>query len=88
METAVALLKQRVDSLWETIHGGQNVEWEQSIRGKLHAMADFVAASKNLEQATRNIHRSYRQRLSLTTQIILCACAILAAASPYVIALH
>ena len=88
METSVALIKQRLDSLWETVHGGPNVEWEQSLRGRLHAMADFVAASRNLEQATRNIHRSNRKRIDTWLQVLLACCAIAGAVSPYVIAFH
>lgn len=88
METQVALLRQRVDSLWETVHGGPGVEWEQSIRGRLHAMQDFVAASRNLEAATRNIRRSNRQRLDTWLQVVLAVSAVVAAVSPYLIAFH
>lgn len=81
----LALLKQRVDSLWETINGGPNVEWKQSVRGRLHEMADFVQASRNLELATRNIKRSARQRLDTWAQVVLVLCALGALATPYIL---
>jgi len=46
---------QRVEDGWradhETIHGGPNVKWEQSIRGRLHRLDEERSAREHLRQA-------------------------------------
>lgn len=83
--------RRRIDELHQDIHGGPNVAWAQSIRGRLHHMQSAIEAADKLADATRELVREQnRLRASRfkTWQWVAATCiGLLTAAAPYVILL-
>lgn len=77
----------RLDELLQLVNSGPRVPWEQSIRGRLHEMKTTLATTDKLAEAAREVRRARRSTLSGFERLLLVACAIVAAATPYVILL-
>ena len=84
-------LRRRVEALHADIHSGPGVAWDQSVRGRLHDMADLLATADKLAEAAREVRRMKDQeaksRLKRWQWYFLAVCALMAASSPYVILL-
>jgi t-SNARE complex subunit (syntaxin) len=78
---------QGIASILELINGGANVEWEQSIRGKLHAMRDTQATADALANAMREVRRQNSRKWATWKQLVLIACAVVTAGCAIVAAL-
>ena len=55
MEERVGLLEFQYRQLRAEIHGGDGVEWEQSVRGRLHAVSNAQASAQALAEAARQM---------------------------------
>lgn len=81
----------KINELHDDIHGGATVAWNQSIRGRLHAMMSAIEAADKLADAARELARiqeaNRRSRLSRLQWAFLALCALLTAVAPYVIVL-
>jgi hypothetical protein len=75
---------QRVDDLHADIHSGPGVGWPQSIRGRLHELANLAASAQNLERAAVEIRRARKARLDTWAQILLVCAGIITAAAAVV----
>ena len=71
----------RIEAL---LNSGPGVPWEQSVRGKLHAMRDTLAAADKLAEAAREVRRVQSRRWSRAQVTVATLCAIAVAAAPYV----
>lgn len=89
-------LSRRVDELDEALNGGTRVEWNQSIRGKIHYMQSALASADKMRaaaeaavraqrEATHTVEVAHGRRLSRWAQIVLVVCAIVTCATPYVL---
>lgn len=91
LEALAADNRTRIDALHDDIHGGQGVEWKNSIRGRLHAMSSAIDAADKLAEATRELVREQsRQRQSRfkTWQWVAATIlALLAVLNPYLVLL-
>jgi hypothetical protein len=75
-----------IQTILQLINGGPSVEWEQSIRGKLHAMRDTQATADALNTAARELRRQRQTQWATWQKIglfifsaITATCAIVAA---------
>lgn len=50
--------REDIARILELINGGPSVQWEQSIRGRLHSMRDTQQTAEALESAAREIRRA------------------------------
>lgn len=75
-------------SLHAEIHGGPGVEWNRSIRGRLHSMTSAIEAADKLADAARALAREQaenrRTRVKTWQWSVIAGCAVLTALSPYV----
>lgn len=84
LDARLAVIEDRLDTLLELIHGGRRVRWEDSIRGRLHAVLQTQANEQSLAAAIREVRRSQRRRWSRWQRLVLLVAAVAAAAAPYV----
>ena len=82
----LARLEQRQAELWQLIHGGQDVEWKQSIRGRLHDVQQRLASEEALTQAIREVRRTNNRRLAMWVQIALVLCGVVGAVAAVIAA--
>lgn len=91
LETLVAENRRIIDALRSDIHSGPGVEWAQSIRGRLHAMQSSIEAADKLADAARLLAREQaenrRTRIKTWQWSLIAGCAVVTAASPYVLIL-
>lgn len=91
LETRVEANAERVGALHDAIHGGPSCDWQQSVRGRLHAMQSAIEAADKLADATQALVREQnrlRQSRVKTWQWLLAAViGIATAAAPYVVLL-
>jgi len=56
--------REDIARILELINGGPSIAWEQSIRGRLHAMKDQQATAEALAAAVREVRRERSARWS------------------------
>jgi t-SNARE complex subunit (syntaxin) len=72
-------VEQHLEDLWQLVNGGPNVEWKQSIRGRLHDVQQRLASEEALTQAIREVRRTQTRRLATWAQIVLVLCGVVTA---------
>lgn len=91
LEVLASQNARRLIELHDDIHGGATVEYEQSIRGRLHKMQNAIEAADKLADATRELVREQsrlRQSRVKTWQWVTgMVIAAIAVANPYVVLL-
>jgi hypothetical protein len=88
LEETVRGLTRTVAEIHADIHSGPGVEWNQSIRGRLHTMQSSIEATDKLADAARMLAREQaanrRSRIKTWQWSVIAGCALIGAASPYV----
>lgn len=83
--------RRRLDEIYVSINSGPGVEWSQSVRGRLHHMANQLAAADKLADAAREVRRlqidKNRSRIQTWQWSVLAGCAVVGVATPYVLLL-
>jgi hypothetical protein len=69
--------------MYALLNGGPAVEWEQSIRGRLHRVTQTLDTADKLAEALREVRRERSQRWTKGERIFAAAVALLAAVAPY-----
>lgn len=89
LETRLAVVEVKLDTLLELVNSGPRVRWEDSIRGRLHRVLEAQASEQALAEAIREVRRSQRQRWTSGQKWLAAIVSVAIAAAPYVaIALH
>lgn len=78
--------REDIARILELINGGPSVQWEQSIRGRLHSMRDTQQTAEALESAAREIRRARTAQWSRLEKVglfafsgVIAVCAIISA---------
>ena len=91
LEALAADNRRRIVELHDEIHGGPSVEWERSVRGRLHHMQSAIEAADKLADATRELAKAREKerttRLTRVQWVYLAICATAGAAAPYIVLL-
>jgi hypothetical protein len=70
-------------ALHADIHGGPGVEWNRSIRGRLHSMSSAIEAADKLADAARALAREQaenrKSRIKAWQWTVIASCAIVTA---------
>jgi hypothetical protein len=74
----------RVNEIHADIHSGPGVEWPQSIRGRLHELANLATSAANLERAAVEIRRARTQHFATWAQVVLVLCGVITAVAAIV----
>lgn len=89
LEALVIENRRDIDGILAAIDGGPAVEYKRSIRGRLHTMQSALEAADKLAEAGRELRRAadsqHRTRIKTWQWSVIAGCAILTAASPYVV---
>lgn len=79
LEERTRSIAERVDDVFELISSGPTVPWDQSIRGKLHAMAQTLANADKLAEAAREVQRMRTSQVARWVQFVLVGAAVITA---------
>jgi CHASE3 domain sensor protein len=88
LEETVRTNRIAIEQLRADIHSGPGVDWNQSIRGRLHHMQSAIEAADKLADAARLLAReqaaSRKTRIKTWQWSVIAGCALIGAVSPYV----
>jgi hypothetical protein len=71
--------RDKIDGLLDAIDGGDGIEWERSVRGRLHTIEQYVTSKKWLsEYAGRRVKR-WHAVLLVVCGVITTVCSVIAA---------
>lgn len=83
--------RRRLDEIYASINGGNGVQFDQSIRGRLHSMRSAIEAADKLADAATELRRikadSHRSRIKVWQWSVIALCSVATAAAPYVLLL-
>lgn len=81
----VAVLEERVDQMWEWINGGPSTRYEDSARGRLHAVTETLRTADKLADLLREVRQERQRQWSTFQKRVALIAAVLAAVAPYVL---
>ena len=84
-EARLARIELRLNDLYELVNSGPGVPWDQSIRGRLHRVTQYMDSADKLTEALRELKRERTSRLTRGQQTLLVVFAAIALATPYVL---
>lgn len=84
----LATLEERMTIVLATIHGGDGVPYNRSIRGRLHELENIARAADNLAAAAREVRRTRDRQWSKLEKSALFVCAAATAAAPYIVVFY
>lgn len=89
VETRLALLERRVTDLHESVNGGGHIKFQDSLRGKVHAMRAELDAARYARQALEEVRRNQGRAWSKRERAAALIIAAIGVTTPYLLfALH
>ena len=81
----LAVIEETVKNLYELVNSGPSVPWDQSIRGRLHRVTQYIDSEDKLSEALRELKRERTKRWTRGQQALLVAFVAVSLATPYVL---
>ena len=79
------MVEDRLRDLHADVHGGNGVEWERSLRGRVHKLENVQATTEALAAAARDLRRVNERRWSRVEKTGALLFAGLAVVPPWVL---
>ncbi len=81
----VTRLEDRVEQMWEWIYGGPSTSYEQSARGRLHAVTTTLDTADKLADLLKEVRQERQRQWTTFQKRIALTAAVAGALAPYVL---
>ena len=85
LEERLAVVEERLRDLRAIVNGGDGVTWDQSLRGRLHGLANAQASAEALAHAAHELRRAHEQNTKRRQWVVGIVFAAAAVVPPWVL---
>jgi len=79
LEAIARETRQDIQEVQVALNGGEGIEWERSVRGRLHTIENYVTSKKWLQEYSGRRIKRWHAAVIVVCGVLTTACSVVAA---------